>query len=96
MGKVLDNLDFTIQGTEAFMAHTVSNKIQLSDSKHTLLNVGEEAVVIKALKHKPEVVQVLFRSCAGDQEVVDILFKAELQTTQHIIYKSLEGLCSIA
>ena len=93
--EVLNDLDFAFQGTEAFTGYMMSQKIQLSDSKHTLRNVDKEAMVVEALKHEPEMMQVLFGCCAGNLKVVDVP-KTELQPTQDLVHEPLKGLGGVA
>ena len=91
----MDNLDLVLERGDTLAVDVMTKKIELCHPKEALVWVDYNAMLTKALKHKLDMLQVLFRGGTGNKEVIQIGV-AEVKIMKNLVHKSLEGLAGIA
>ena len=82
--KGADIGDLAGQGSNASRRHVVSEKVELCRSQEALFTVDLDAVLGETGEHQDDVLTVLFRCVAGDQDVIDVSM-AVRNTTEDLI-----------
>ncbi len=88
---ITDNLNFVRKGADATTGNFVSKKIELRNSKTALGGVNNDANLLEMCEDLPEVVKLLYRVSAGNEDVVDTDVNT-IQAMENMIQESLERL----